>query len=139
MITQSLANTGNLTGLWPSCIVVSPDDQSVVVNSVTPGKIWNFNRNVNTGEISLSSTIDQTSISNLNGLSEMVFSPDGSHLYAISGNPGNAVVSIWGSNDGDLSLIQEVTAITVISLTNGTSIDISADGIECLCCHLQWS
>ena len=45
VITQSLPNTGNLTGLWPSCILVSPDDQSVVVNSVTPGKIWNFNRN----------------------------------------------------------------------------------------------
>ena len=130
VITQSLPNTGNLTGLWPSCILVSPDDQSVVVNSVTPGKIWNFNRNVNTGEISLSSTIDQTSISNLNGLSEMVFSPDGNHLYAVSGTLGNAVLVFQTQTDGDLSLIQEVTATTVTSLINGTSIDISADGMN---------
>ena len=129
-VTQSLSNTGNLTGLWPSCILVSPDDQRVLVNSVTPGKIWNFSRNVNTGEISLSSTIDQTSISNLNGLSEMVFSPDGSHLYAISGNPGNAVLVFKTQEDGDLSLIQQVTATTVTSLTNGISIDISADGMN---------
>ncbi len=129
-VIQSLSNTGNLTGLWPSCIVVSPDGQRVLANSVTPGKIWNFSRNVNTGEISLSSTIDQTSISNLNGLSEMVFSPDGNHLYAISGNPGNAVLVFKNQVDGNLSLVQEITTTNVAALSNGISIDISADGMN---------
>ena len=129
-ITQSLPNTGNLAGLWPSCIVVSPDGQRVLANSVTPGKIWDLSRNVNTGAISLTSTIAQTSISNLDGLSEMVFSPDGNHLYAISGNPGNAVLVFQSQNSGELSLIQQVTTTNVAALTNGISIDISSDGMN---------
>ena len=43
----------------------------------------------------------------------MVFSPDGNHLYAVSGTPGNAVLVFQTQTDGDLSLIQEVTVTTV--------------------------
>ena len=126
-VTQSLPNTGNLTGLWPSCVVVSPDGQRVLVNSVTPGKIWNFSRNINTGELNLSISIDQTSIPSLDGLSEMVFSPSGNHLYTISGAPRKALLVFKYQNDDNLVLIQE---IQLTESFNPMSIDISVDGMN---------
>ncbi|EIJ41190.1 3-carboxymuconate cyclase [Beggiatoa alba B18LD] len=138
--TQSAAEKLHITGVVdsnsdiflnsPWAVAVSPDNKQVVVASLADDALLLFERNLNTGKLSLlASYFNNDSIQNISGLSAIqavVFSPDGLNLYVAADNA--VVVFSRDVETGLLTFVEVQQSGRLLTFGTLTSLVASPDG-----------
>lgn len=138
----SLTYTGKVTANKPSAMTISPDGNYAYVANGAGSSIYVYERNTDTGALTLLSTINQAYIeaesasgdgaafiaSALSSLRDMVISPDGRFIYACSGDKGLVSIFSRDADDGSLHFVGAFDTSAAAAFVNLREIAISGDG-----------